>query len=212
MPDAAALAAYYMSRAPAVSAAGIFTVYSHIIHQYTTKMFQYYDGGFMENRIKKYFICGIVFTSVLGTLSHFFYQWTGKNPLIALISPVNESTWEHMKLLFFPMLIYSLYASARLKETFPSLPAALAVGILTGTLSIPVLFYTYTGIIGRNIAAADIAVFFGSVLIAWGTAWKLKDSGRIFRYRILFYALNALLCVMFFIFTFRVPGPPLFQA
>lgn len=166
----------------------------------------------MEIRIKKYFICGIVFTSVLGTLSHFFYQWSGENPLIALVSPVNESTWEHMKLLFFPMLIYSLFASARLKETLPSVPGALALGILTGTLGIPVLFYTYTGIIGRNIAAADIAVFFASVLIAWGTAWKLKDSDRVLRCRILFYVLDALLCVMFFIFTFRVPGLPLFQA
>ena len=46
----------------------------------------------MEIRIKKYIVSGVVFTSVLGTLSHFFYQWSGKNPLAALISPVNEST------------------------------------------------------------------------------------------------------------------------
>lgn len=165
----------------------------------------------MENRIKKYFFAGIVFTSILGTLSHFFYQWSRENPLAAFFSPVNESTWEHMKLIFFPMLICSLFLSLRLKESAPPLPGALFFGNLLGTLSIPVLFYTYTGILGRNIMAVDIAIFFIGILIAWGTAWKLRDSPKIYRCRILIYGLNALLCILFFVFTLRVPGLPLFQ-
>lgn len=60
-------------------------------------------------RIKHYLAAGFLFTSVLGTLSHFFYDWSGRNPLAALISPVNESIWEHMKLLFFPSLLWSLF-------------------------------------------------------------------------------------------------------
>lgn len=166
----------------------------------------------MEIRIKKSIISGIVFTAILGTVSHFLYQWSGKNPLAALISPVNESTWEHMKLLFFPMLLFSLFASARLKEAAPSLPGALILGNLAGTLSIPVIFYTYTGIIGRNFLIADLAVFYAAVLIAWGTVWKLRDSEKIFRCRIILYGLAALVCFLFFLFTFRVPGLPLFHA
>ena len=145
---------------PTERTAGIFTVYSHIIHQYTRKIYQSYIGGFMEIRIKKYMISGIVFTSAAGILSHFLYQWSGKNPLLALISPVNESTWEHMKLIFFPMLLFSLFASTRLKEAAPSLTGALILGNLLGTLSIPILFYTYTGITGQNFFIADLAVFF----------------------------------------------------
>ena len=48
-------------------------------------------------------IAGILCVSILGTLLHFTYRWSGRNPLIGLIAPVNESVWEHMKLLFFPM-------------------------------------------------------------------------------------------------------------
>ena len=59
------------------------------------------------DRTKLYFIGGILFTAILGTLSHFFYDWTGQGALIGLISPVNESTWEHMKLVFFPLLLSS---------------------------------------------------------------------------------------------------------
>lgn len=165
----------------------------------------------MENRIKKYFISGIVFTLIFGTLSHFFYDWSGKNPLAALISPVNESTWEHMKLIFFPMLIFSLFFSMRMKDSLPSLPGALLAGNFLGTITIPVLFYTYTGIVGQNFLAADLAVFAAGVLTAWRTAWKLKDSEKVFRLRILLYAAALLLCLFFFLFTFRVPGLPLFR-
>ncbi len=166
----------------------------------------------MEIRIKKYIISGIVFTSIVGTLSHFFYQWSGKNPLVAFISPVNESTWEHMKLIFFPMLLFSLFVPALLKEAAPSLTGALILGNLLGTLSIPILFYTYTGIIGQNFFIADLAVFFVAVLAAWSTVWKLRDSEKILRCRFLLYGLAVLMCLLFFIFTFRVPGIPLFHA
>ena len=47
---------------------------------------------------------GFAFTSLLGTLLHFLYEWTGKSPLVAPFSGVNESTWEHMKLLYVGML------------------------------------------------------------------------------------------------------------
>ena len=165
----------------------------------------------MKN-IKVWFIVGFIFTSVLGTLSHFFYDWSGQNPLIGLISPVNESTWEHMKLIFFPMLFFSLFISARMKEAAPSLSGALVLGNLLGTLSIPVLFYTYTGILGQNYMIADLAVFFAAVLAAWSTVWKLRDSAKVFRCRIFLYGLAVLLCLLFFVFTFRVPGLPLFRA
>ena len=46
------------------------------------------------------------------------------------------------------MLLFSLFASTRLKEAAPSLTGALILGNLLGTLSIPILFYTYTGITG----------------------------------------------------------------
>ena len=166
----------------------------------------------MENRVKKYYAAGIVFTAVLGTLSHFFYQWSGENPLVAFFSPVNESTWEHMKLLFFPMLICSLFLSAQLREYLPSLPGALFFGNILGTMSIPVLFYTYSGILGRTVIAVDIAIFFAAVLTAWGTAWKLKESDRVYRCRMLLYGLTFLLFALFVFFTLRVPGLPLFQA
>ena len=53
------------------------------------------------NNLKSYTLAGTIFVLVLGTLSHFFYEWSNDNPLIGLFSPINESVWEHMKLLSF---------------------------------------------------------------------------------------------------------------
>lgn len=59
--------------------------------------------------LKYYHILGAIFTIFLGTLLHFTYQWSGKNNLVAIFSAVNESTFEHLKLLFTPMLIFSIF-------------------------------------------------------------------------------------------------------
>ena len=43
-----------------------------------------------------------------GTVLHFLYDWTGGSILTAPFSGVNESTWEHMKLLFWPLFLAAL--------------------------------------------------------------------------------------------------------
>ena len=61
---------------------------------------------------------GFVFTSAMGTFLHFLYDITEENTIVSLFSAVNESTWEHMKLLFFPMFVYSLFGYRFLSEEY----------------------------------------------------------------------------------------------
>ena len=154
---------------------------------------------------------GVLFTWAAGTLAHFFYDWSGQNGLAALFFPVNESTWEHMKLIFFPMLLFTFFMQKRVLEFSPALPSALLFGNLTGTLCIPVLFYTYSGILGKNIPAVDIAVFFISVLIAFWTAWRFRESSFLYHYRAVIWLLCALTAVLFFVFTIAPPDIGLFR-
>ena len=58
--------------------------------------------------LKWFCIIGAVTTIILGIVSHFVYDWTGGNFFVGLFFPVNESTWEHMKLLYFPLLLFAL--------------------------------------------------------------------------------------------------------
>lgn len=66
---------------------------------------------------KKAFIIGAIITSILGVISHFLYEWSGENKFVALFCAVNESTWEHLKLLFFPFLLWIIISHFVLNDT-----------------------------------------------------------------------------------------------
>lgn len=162
------------------------------------------------NTVKTYLITGFFFTAILGTLAHFFYEWSGSNILVSLFAPVNESTWEHMKLLFFPVLLWSLFIPGRLSEKTPALRPALLLGGIIGTLSIPVLFYTYSGILGYTVTWIDITIFFISTAIAFICTSRLKDSKFVQQKRTAIFIMTVLFIAAFFLFTFLPPDIGLF--
>ena len=117
-------------------------------------------------------IAGFVFVSVTGSLLHFVFHLSGKNRLVGVFSPVNESTWEHLKMLFFPVLLYSCFEYLSFGRYSGNFIPAASVGILIGLLSIVAIFYTYTGIVGRNFLAADILTFILGVAADFAFVWR----------------------------------------
>ena len=63
----------------------------------------------MNGRLARLEGIGFIAVSIAGTLMHFIYEWSGNNKIVALFAPVNESPWEHLKLLFFPFVIYGIF-------------------------------------------------------------------------------------------------------
>ena len=120
----------------------------------------------MKRSINLWQLLGFGVTSLGGTVLHFLYEWLGKAVWIAPFSGVNESTWEHMKLLFWPMFIYAVIQSFffRDREDFWCVKLR---GILLGLVMIPVIFYTYNGVVGRSPDWINIAIFFISAAIAY---------------------------------------------
>ena len=82
-----------------------------------------------------------------------------------------------MKLLFFPMFLFSVVQVCCLGRNYPNFLAARGVSTVTGVALIPVLFYTYTGVLGRHLLWADIAVFYLSVLGAFALDFRLLQRG-----------------------------------
>jgi hypothetical protein len=113
---------------------------------------------------------GVLIAAVLGTLAHFFYGWSGENKLVGFFAPVNESTWEHMKLAFFPMLLLAIIFPkiSNVKTDFenPVVSFALLTGCMAATWLIPVLYYFYSGVLGFTKTWIDIAVFYLSIGIS----------------------------------------------
>lgn len=162
------------------------------------------------NKLKHYSILGTIFVIITGTISHFIYEWSGNNFILGLIFPVSESTWEHMKLCFFPMLAYSLFMNKRLKSDYPCITSALLSGLLLGTFLIPVIFYTYSGILGHNWLPLDIATFMLSVILAFISIYRLCSSCKMASYALLLKLFVLFTIIFFFIFTYFPPDIGIF--
>ena len=160
--------------------------------------------------IKAYMVLGIVFVSVLGTLLHFAYDFSGGNYFVGLFTPVNESIWEHTKLIFFPMLIYTLYLKKKAGAEYPCAASAMKFGAILGVLLIVTLFYTYSGIFGVNIAFVDIFIFYVSVVLSFYVAYKLTLSCKADKFDFVLQIFCVLLICLFIIFTVFPPRIPLF--
>ena len=161
-------------------------------------------------KLNLYTIVGILFVILLGTLWHFVYEWSGNNFIVGLFFPVNESTWEHMKLVFFPMLLCAFFLNRRLMADYPCITSALLAGILLGTFLIPVLFYSYSGILGNHFLWLDIAVFALSVILAFWASYRLTLSCRAKDYGNLFGLLVLIVLLCFLFFTYHAPALGLF--
>lgn len=154
---------------------------------------------------------GFIGVSVSGVLLHFLYDWTGGFPLAGLISAVNESIWEHMKLLYVPLAIFALVEGRVFAEESPAFWCVKAVGTLIGLVTIPTLFYTYTGALGVTADWFNILIFFLSAAVALITETHLLERESLPCRPWLGKAVLILLGVLFAVFTFFPPTIPLFQ-
>ncbi|MHB1152480.1 MAG: DUF6512 family protein [Eubacteriales bacterium] len=124
------------------------------------------------NKIRAFHIAGTIFTILFGSLLHFVYELSGENSFAAVFGAVNESTWEHLKLLFWPIVLFGLieyFAYGRQVKNF--IPAKV-LSILIGMLVIMTVFYTYTGILGYNVLALDILTFILGAIAAYGFSYR----------------------------------------
>ena len=167
----------------------------------------------MKKQIPYWQTAGFIFTAIVGTFLHFLFDLTGGSTAAALISATNESIWEHMKLLFYPMFLFAIVEYFCWGKEIPGFWTVKLWGMLLGLLLIPVIYYTYTGVSGMNVDWLNIAIFF----LAAGAAFYLES--KLFPKPLPFSLSNAaafgifcLLAVTFTVFTFYPPSLPLFQS
>lgn len=95
-------------------------------------------------------VAGFAFSVIVGTFFHFIFDLTDRSIVTAFISPVNESIWEHLKLLYFPMLLFSFVEYRYWEKRYEQFWCVKLKGILLGMILVPTIYYTYTGLIGKS--------------------------------------------------------------
>ena len=166
----------------------------------------------------RYNILAFIFIGIFGSLGHFFYEWSGNNQIVGYFFSTNESTWEHLKLLFFPTIIFSIVEYFFVKSEIKNYIPAVVISVIAGMLTIVTLFYTYQGILGYNVDFLNIVIFFIGIILILIIKNKIIDS-EILSSRnssLIFLLIAVLIAFSFFRFTYFPPAlgifkPPIMQ-
>ena len=161
-------------------------------------------------KIKTWQIITIIICLILGTFLHFTYEWSSENMIVGLFSAVNESTWEHLKLIFYPMFFMAIIGYFIIGKNKHNYWISQAIGILTAMIFTIVFFYTYTGIIGINFGWLNIATFFVAILLGGIVTYKLLIPNSNYNAELISIIFLIILLFSFILYTFNPPQIQLF--
>jgi len=165
-----------------------------------------------SKKVSTYEIVGTVFIVFLGSAFHFTYALSGKLVIVAAFSAVNESVWEHLKLAFWPSLIWLLLEYLPVKKLTSNFLLAKTLGTYLMIVIIPIVFYSYTSITGRSIFVIDIATFIVAIVVGQIISYSLFKKKQLPRIADkIALVMLAVLGIAFIIFTFYPPHLPIFQ-
>ena len=161
--------------------------------------------------IKKWQIFASIFCLILGTILHFTYEWFNYNVIVGLFSTINESVWEHLKLLFYPMFFISIIGYFKIGRKLCNYWYAQMYGIVFALIFVVVFFYTYKGIIVRSFFLLDIASFIIGILLGEYIVYKMLKQKEMCKLEALSIITSIIILLCFLIFTIYPPILPLFE-
>lgn len=111
--------------------------------------------------MRKIKIIGVFISFILAVILHFIYGWI-PNSLISVIAPVNESIWEHMKLIVTPSLIFSIFEYFIYKKkdiAFNNFILSYAISSILGILVYLLIYIPLNDIFGHKAYIAISLLF-----------------------------------------------------
>lgn len=157
-------------------------------------------------------ISGIVFLIVVGSLLHFTFEWSNRLPLVGVFSAVNESVWEHLKLGFWSLILFSLLEYWFIRHETKHFLLAKGLGAVILQVVILSIFYTYTMFSAEPILAIDISSYILGCVLCQVVSYIIltRVSGKKILNKV-GLALILIHAVLLISFTFAPPKLPIFQ-
>ncbi len=116
---------------------------------------------------------GVLFVTLVGSLLHFTFELSGDWTPMAVISAVNESTWEHFKIGFWPALIWAFIEFFIFGRKVKNFFFAKGVSFLIMPVVIAALFYGYTLIFKIESLPIDIIIFIIAITVAQIVSYRI---------------------------------------
>ena len=166
----------------------------------------------MKRHILGQEIIGIAVISGVGAVMHFAFEWAGELRPIGVFAAVNESVWEHLKLTYWPTLLYAAIEYRKLKDCTSNFIAAKTSGLYLMPAVIVGLFYAYTTITGTESLVADIVIFVVAIALGQLLSYKIMALPR-FSQGVYVAAIIGMIAlgVIYAVFTFYPPHLPIFR-
>ncbi len=156
-------------------------------------------------RLSRQVLVTFAIATVAGALLHFLHSLL-PNFFTAIFSPVNESLWEHLKIIFWPLVVSALVL-ARGGEKGSKGPWALSILIAgAGMLGVG---YLYHIILGGESPAFDIVLYVLMMALAFVLAGVLDRPTVRAKSDLLVLLVLALGCAIL-LFTFLPPHATIF--
>lgn len=130
--------------------------------------------------MKKIKIVGVFISFILAIIFHFIYGWV-PNSVISVIAPVNESIWEHMKLIVTPSIIFSIFEYFIYKKKdieFNNFILSYAISSILGIIVYLLLYIPLNDIFGHK-AYIAISLLFLILIIVQIVSYYIMNKSNI---------------------------------
>lgn len=164
-------------------------------------------------KLETYTLIGILVLFVVGSLFHFLYSLTGECFIVGLFVPINESIFEHTKMVVLPIFIWwFIFYLFRKKDLFVNawFTSAL-IAMISAIIAIPMLFYFYSQAFGIESLVIDILILLISLAIGQILGLHYYRHGKGIEYHFAIF-LMIVIIILFAFFTINPPAFPIFNS
>lgn len=189
-----------------------------VLTYYSTKTYSLLRKGVVHITEKNLTLQNCIWVSIpilffIGSCFHFLFEFLGKVPIIGAFTPVNESVWEHSKMLLLPIigwwiLFYALKKKKYNIDTGKWFTGMLA-SLLTSIITMIVVYYFYTQAFGVEILLVDILILFLAILVGQLLGYHVYKFGKGLSLSVSIM-ISVIIILVFIIWTFNPPELPLF--
>ncbi len=166
----------------------------------------------MKRKLLYWEIGAFIFIGTIGASLHYIFELSGFWSPIGWLGAVNESTWEHLKMVFWPALFFALIEYTYVRDVARNYAIGKAVSIMTMMAIIIITWYIYTPFLG-NVNWLNIAIFYVAVGIGQAISYRILSSPpmEFQQARRLAFGSLFLLTFAFVFFTYYPPRVSLFE-
>jgi hypothetical protein len=148
--------------------------------------------------------------SIFGTLVHFTHNWFKNGLVLHFFSAVNESTWEHMKMLVAPTILVAVFQILVTDNHINILNGILALLVIE-VISIPILFEIAKIFSKKVHLAITISIFYISIFLGLLCEYMVIKNVILLVPEWLALVIFCFIVACFGIFTFYTPRLGIFK-